>query len=163
MICWISYPVKNVIGTLNTRTRVFKSNCRKNGYKFSLGLKSLALMDCLYIRSKKGFNKVHLSSILYVEQTAMGVLIVTAKKTYALTITLEKMEWLLPNTCFSRAHDSFLVNLECVIGFDEEKVFIDQREIPLNEKYKAAFIKRLNIIVEQDLEGYVETSGFSLN
>jgi DNA-binding LytR/AlgR family response regulator len=121
-------------------------------------------MESIYIPAESGFCRVRFNSILYVEEVADDVHLVTSKNIFVLSVSLKAIEWLFPQKSFCKTHPLFIVNLEAVIGFDEGKVFIENGEIPMHARFRDKLMKRLNILINDDAEDTVELmSGFSLN
>ena len=121
-------------------------------------------MDSLFFHSGTGYVRIDLANIEYIKGTDAKVFIMAPQGTWELMMPLKMMEWMLPNTRFCRIHTNYLVNVEMVLGYDERKIFLAQRELPLAPSCKRAFHATLNRLINEDVnEEYVPAPEFSSN
>ena len=105
-----------------------------------------ALSDRIFVRDKGKVVKVALEEIFYVKAERNYCSIVTAEKTYTLSLPLKSFEDKVQSPLFCRVHRSFLVNLKHVEGMDEYHLFCNQEPIPVSKAYKKELSQRLNIL-----------------
>lgn len=122
---------------------------------------------CFFIKSEGQFVKIHFADILLVEGCRNYVRIVTEKKSYLSLVTMKKMEHVLPVGLFRRIHKSFIISLSRVTGFDKDRVYLGDRELPFGQLYKADFIKSQVIVGSHDQDFSLSTpeenkQGFNL-
>lgn len=102
-----------------------------------------------FIRVNGYFVRIGFTDILYVEGCRNYARIVTADKVYLASITLKRMEELLPAGAFIRVHKSYIVALERVSSFNSEHLFIGAKEIPIGMNYSRVLERKVLILQEQ--------------
>ena len=83
--------------------------------------------------------KVRLSDILYIESLKDYVRIYTKTQKIVSLLTMKALESQLPETEFTRIHNSFIVSLEAIDAIDKEKVQIGETFLPVSDTYKKSF------------------------
>ena len=100
----------------------------------------------LFIRQNRGYKRLKVSSIVYVEARKNFIKIVTTDGNYVVLATLGGLESLLPGTNIIRIHRSFLINLSHLVAFDREKAMMHETQIPLSEKYYKSLEEALILV-----------------
>lgn len=96
---------------------------------------------------KDGFKtlKIAYDTILYVKGSGNYLDIVTDEKTFSPRMTFTEMVEKLPASQFIRVHQSYLVNIEKIDKIENNHVCIEQHNIPISNRYKDTFFKRLDL------------------
>ncbi|MEX0289301.1 MAG: LytR/AlgR family response regulator transcription factor [Flavobacteriaceae bacterium] len=107
-----------------------------------------AMEDRLFLRHRGHMVKVELSEILFVEADRNYCKVVTADRSYLLSVPLRNLETQLPQEQFLRVHRSFVVNLNKVDAISEyyEYLVIGKRHVPISRRQKEGVVKRLKRI-----------------
>ncbi|MBV6646218.1 MAG: response regulator [Cyclobacteriaceae bacterium] len=90
----------------------------------------------VFLKSGNRFEKVELSTILYVEADGSYCKVVAGDKMYTLTGNLTHFSDKIDNVVFLRVHRSYIVNIENVTGVDSNYVFVGDKPIPVGRSYK---------------------------
>lgn len=115
------------------------------------GLSSEAHADAyhnayIFIKADKQQVKVLLSEILYMESVKDYLKVVTGKKSYIIYHRLSSMEVKLPEDHFIRTHKSYIVSLDKIKSYRNEKVKVGEKEIPVGRIYKKKFLALFNLL-----------------
>ena len=102
--------------------------------------------EFLFARVNNQLVRIDYDLILYVQALGDYVTIVTAAKKYTVHLTLKAVEERLPAARFARVHRSYMVALEKVTSIEENSIWVNKEMVPVSEGYKAAFLKKINII-----------------
>jgi len=92
-------------------------------------------LEHFFIRESKGYIRIEISSIIYMEAQKNYVRVVTSERYHLVLSTLTNMEQLLAGGNIIRVHRSFLINLIYLSAFDHEKVKVSNFVIPVTEHY----------------------------
>lgn len=90
---------------------------------------------CLNITTRKGNNRIPLSSIKYIESNLRKVIIYTTSGNYDYYEKLDTLENLLQNDGFVRCHQSYLVPVEQVTSYNITELSIDDKTIPISRRH----------------------------
>lgn len=124
--------VQKVINEENNLSRVSDLNTSSENYFF------------VKTENRGKITKVRLDEILYVEGLGNYVNIFTHTQKILTLITFKELEDQLPGSLFIRIHKSYLINIEKVDGVDGNQITINKFQIPIGEKYKVEFYKRID-------------------
>ena len=92
--------------------------------------------DSLFLKKDNHFQKVLLKEILFFEADSNYTIIHTKCGRFIYSTVLKKIESLLPVNIFSKVHRSYLVNINCVTGFEGNLLYIGEAKIPVSKVYK---------------------------
>lgn len=106
-----------------------------------------------FIRSNGKFIRVAFKDILYVFSRQNYVQVVTLDKSYVILNTMKQMESALPENQFCRIHRSFIVSVDHITSFDNERVFLGDKEFPIREQYRPVLHQKLNILFNEIRSG----------
>lgn len=104
---------------------------------------TVKIKDAIFVRDGHAFQKIVLSSILYISSDKNYLDIVTAQKTHVVRSTLKDMLVFL-ETDFIQIHRSYVVNLNYVERFSNAIVTINKVQLPLGKSYQQRFLKQFN-------------------
>lgn len=90
----------------------------------------------LLVKKDGKLSKVFYRDILYIESRKDYVLLCTASQTYIKHMTMKAIEELLAEEPFKRVHRSFIVAMNAVAGMYNNALEMNNRMIPIGEKYK---------------------------
>ncbi len=104
--------------------------------------------DYLFIRNKREFSKLTFADILYIESWKNYVQIVTVKSKFMIKTTITRVEKMLPKDHFCRIHRGYIVALRAITGFNNNKVHIQGKDLPISDQYRKVLLNR--VITLQD-------------
>lgn len=99
-----------------------------------------------FIRSDGRYIKISFSDILYLESVKNYVRIVTTQKSWLVLMSLRQIEKELPADRFCRVHRSFVVSLYHIVSFDHEMVQLEQKQIPIGNRFRQALPDKVKIL-----------------
>ena len=91
-----------------------------------------------FIRSDGQYKKLDADSIIYIESKRNRCSIRTNDGILYLSMSLKKIESLLPQTLFCRVHKSFIISIEKLKFFEENYIYVDGYKLPFGQRYKSA-------------------------
>lgn len=90
----------------------------------------------LFLKFNHYYHKIYLNQILWIEGIKDYQKIITAEQVYFYYATLKELAQQLPERQFLRVHQSYIVNLDQVAGFQGNRLFIGQYEILIGRRYR---------------------------
>ncbi len=115
--------------------------------------KTAVQQSSFFIRSNGKFIRVAFADIMYVFSRQNYVQVVTADKSYVILNTMKQMESALPEGQFCRIHRSFIVSVDHITSFDNDSVFLGDKEFPIREQYRTILHQKLNILFNEIRSG----------
>lgn len=106
----------------------------------------LKLSNCLFLKKDSHFKRVEFKEIYWLEAESNYTLIYTQKGKFIYSSVLKNFEDKLPEKQFIRVHRSFIVNIECITGFEGNIVFIGEKKIPVSKPCREQIFKMFNVI-----------------
>ncbi|MDN3596088.1 LytR/AlgR family response regulator transcription factor [Zunongwangia endophytica] len=102
--------------------------------------------DYFFVKTdgKNRFQKVKLDEILFAESIKNYVVIHTKNEQLVTYNTLKKIQQSLPEDQFIKIHKSYIVALNKIKKTDTSEVWIDGKNLPLGDTYRAEFFKEIN-------------------
>jgi two-component system LytT family response regulator len=98
--------------------------------------------EYFFIKSGRTLQKVLLKEILYFEGEKEYVRFVTPSQKMLVYRRLKDIEEQL-SASFARVHNSYIVNISRLDSIRDNHVFIGGKQIPISEKFREAFMKRI--------------------
>jgi two-component system LytT family response regulator len=99
--------------------------------------------DFIFIKADRKYFKIHFKDILYIEGLKDYVIIFTTDGNKIITsMNVKTIASQLPAVLFARVSKSYVVNVQHIISFDSELIYIQDTEIPLGQGYRDDFIKQ---------------------
>ena len=102
--------------------------------------------DGLFLKKDHHFERVQFVDILFFKADSNYCSIYTKSNYSNYAVALNTLEKQLPTNIFIRVHKSYVVNINAVMGFEGNFLFIQQNRIPVSELYKEAVFKLFNSI-----------------
>lgn len=99
----------------------------------------------MFLKTKEGFIKIDLDSVLYVSAEADYVFYHTNEKRFIARQSMTKVLEVCGSN-FIQVHRSFIINLDKVISFTSDKIELGTERIPLSRGYRENFQNRINKI-----------------
>jgi len=109
------------------------------------GSDSQPQQDYFFIRSEGKVYKIDHSDCLYAEAQGNYTKVVTINTAILTKMSFSAFLELLPGEIFTRVHRSFVVNKALISRIEGNRVFIQQKEIPIAFNYRASFLKALGL------------------
>ncbi len=97
--------------------------------------------DYVFIKSDTRFFKVNLKDIFFIEGMRDYVAIHTREKRIMTLMSMSKMMDKLPQADFMRVHKSYIIGLNHINLIHNNRVIINDKEIPISNSYKEAFLE----------------------
>lgn len=107
---------------------------------------SFFMPDYVFVKENSRFLKVRLEDIYFAEAVGSytDIHIESGKKTVA--INLKAFESSIDSSVFLRVHRSYLVNLSHIGAIDGNRVFINEKPIPISSSHKNELMERFKFI-----------------
>jgi len=115
-----------------------------------------------FIRTNGRYVKINFDEIIYVEGCRNYVKLVTDIKSHLVLFSMKGVEKLLPAQLFRRIHKSFIVSLDKMTGFDGEKVYLKDKELPIGHQYKGELEKAVMIASDSVSESLISDSFYTV-
>jgi two-component system, LytTR family, response regulator len=96
----------------------------------------------VFFKSGKAIQKISLEKILFIEGLKDYVTIQTIDETLVVYKRMKDLEESLPHN-FMRVHNSYIINKNQIFKFEDNQVWIGQKQIPVSEKYRELFLNNL--------------------
>ena len=96
-----------------------------------------------FVKSGKTLRKILLKDILYFEGVRDYVRLATEKEQMLIYRRLRDMEEQL-KAPFVRVHNSYIINYEQISKIEDNHIYIDDKRIPISEKFKMRFMEVIN-------------------
>lgn len=104
------------------------------------------ITEHLFVKAEGKWNKLLIKEIKYLQAMGDYVRIFTNSDNYMVNKTMKSLLDSLPNESFVRVHRSYIVNIEQIKNIQDHSIVIDKDVIPISERYKSDFMKRLNLL-----------------
>ena len=98
-----------------------------------------------FVKAEGKIYKVAYADCLYAEAQGNYTKIVTVASTFSPKMAFSALIALLPADLFIRVHRSFLINKAMINHIDGNRVYIQNKEIPIAETYRDAFLNSLGV------------------
>lgn len=98
--------------------------------------------EYFFIKSGRTLHKILLKDILYFEGEKEYVRVVTPTSKLLVYRRLKDIEQQLSGP-FARVHNSYIVNIARLDSIQDNHVFIGSKQIPISDKFKEAFMKKI--------------------
>jgi len=98
--------------------------------------------EYFFIKSGRMLHKILLKDILYFEGEKEYARLVTPTQKLLVYRRLKDIEEQL-SLSFARVHNSYIINIARLDSIRDNHVFIGSKQIPISEKFREAFMKRI--------------------
>lgn len=122
---------------VNKAQKIFKSG---NQVAAPTGTSEMSGDDFLFIKSDTRFFKVNFEDILYIEGMRDYIAVHTPNQRILTLMSMTKMLDKLPKADFMRVHKSFIIGLQHINLIQNNRVTINEKEIPVSNSYKEDFL-----------------------
>lgn len=102
----------------------------------------LQLEGHIFIKSNYRFVKLALTDLLYAEADSNHVHLHTKSTKFTLRLSLNALLEKIHYNRMIRIHRSYAVNMDAIEAFNEQDVFIGNKELPIGSSYKEEFLHR---------------------
>lgn len=100
-----------------------------------------------FIDAGKRFVKISFSDIIYIEACRNYARLVTTKGSHMALLTMRQLETILPIDNFCRIHRSYIVSIDCIQSFVSDKVYIQDKVLPIGISYAKALQQKIVIVI----------------
>ncbi|MDW3647504.1 MAG: LytTR family DNA-binding domain-containing protein [Bacteroidia bacterium] len=105
------------------------------------GTEILAEEDFMFIKSDTRIFKINYNDILYIEGMRDYIAVHTPKQRILTLMSMTRMLDKLPKRRFMRVHKSYIIGIGHIHMIQNNRVLINQKEIPISNSYKEQFLK----------------------
>jgi len=102
-----------------------------------------AVNDFIFVKDGNQICRIVVSEILFVEGMKEYLRFHTLSGKVMTISSFKKVEAMLPADQFIRVHKSFMVALDKIDRIENHSVFVHQREIPVGDTFRQAFLERI--------------------
>ena len=102
--------------------------------------------DQLYINIDKRLIKIDISTIYLIEARGDYSILRTNKTNYTVHSSLKKINNKLPASTFFRVHRSYIININKIVGIEDNTVLIGKQLIPISRSSKSELMERINLL-----------------
>ena len=104
------------------------------------------MQQFFFIKEQGRYVRVNFSSILFIEARSNYVQIVTSARVYMCLVSMRQIEKLLPAESFCRVHRSYIVGIENIQSFDKERIYVEDKMIPIGDRYRNALHRKVTMV-----------------
>lgn len=97
--------------------------------------------DFMFIKSDTRIFKINYNDILYIEGMRDYIAVHTPKQRILTLMSMTRMLDKLPKRRFMRVHKSYIIGIGHINMIQNNRVLINQKEIPISNSYKEQFLK----------------------
>jgi len=97
--------------------------------------------DFMFIKSDTRIFKINYNDILYIEGMRDYIAVHTPKQRILTLMSMTRMLEKLPKRRFMRVHKSYIIGIGHINMIQNNRVLINQKEIPISNSYKEQFLK----------------------
>jgi len=90
--------------------------------------------------------KIQFEDIFFIKGSGNYMDIVQKDSVHSPRMTFMELFEKLPSSAFMRVHQSYIVNINAIDKIENNQVYIDRHEIPISNRYRDLFFKRLNLM-----------------
>jgi two-component system LytT family response regulator len=101
--------------------------------------------EILFIKAEGKIYTINCQDCLFAEAQGNYTKIVTSNRVILTKMTFSAFISLLPSALFCQVHRSYIVNKKRISHIEGNRVFIQQKEIPMAGNYKESFFKNIDI------------------
>lgn len=96
----------------------------------------------IFFKKGRMYQRFELDDICYFEGCGIYTKVVSTEDSQIINDTLSRLEGLLESRQFTRVHKSYLINMNKITGFSNNKFYLKSIEIPIGISYK----KKLEVL-----------------
>jgi DNA-binding LytR/AlgR family response regulator len=100
----------------------------------------------LYINIDKRLIKIDILSIYLIEAKGDYLSLKTENNNYIVHSSLKKINNKLPSSLFLRVHRSYIININKIIGIEDNTVLIKKEVIPISRSNRTELMNRINLL-----------------
>jgi len=106
--------------------------------------KELEKPESIFIKSNKKSYQVRFIDIVYIEGLGDYIKIYTEKTHLITSLTMKKMEELLPENEFYRIHKSYIVNLKKIVAIEGNMVELSNVKLTIGSNFRTDFFNLIS-------------------
>ncbi|KAB2909069.1 MAG: LytTR family DNA-binding domain-containing protein [Ignavibacteriales bacterium] len=104
------------------------------------------LSEHVFVKVDTKLLKLNFSDIDFIEASRDYMQLHTAQGKYLIYTTMKSLENKLPQKKFVRVHRSFIVQIDRIKDITAHNLLINNRIIPIGDKYRNQLLRKLNIL-----------------
>ena len=101
-------------------------------------------LQTIFVKEDHITYQLNLEDVLFIEAYGNYLKVHTLEKVYVTRETMHDMEHKLPKDLFLRVHKSFIVSLPKIGSISGNRIYINEKELPIGEMYKIALREKTN-------------------
>ena len=90
--------------------------------------------------------KIQFNEIFFIKGSGNYLDIMLKDKVHSPRMTFMELFEKLPSSEFMRVHQSYIVNINAIDKIENNHVYMERHEIPISDRYRDLFFKRLNLM-----------------
>ncbi len=106
--------------------------------------------EFFFIHLKGKFIRIDIKDVNYIRSVVHHVDIITERGTYTPHLSLKQLETILPVDQFTRVNRGVLINLQKVVSFDKETVYLKDTAFSFGDRYKEAFEAKVMVVIHRE-------------
>jgi DNA-binding LytR/AlgR family response regulator len=106
----------------------------------------LNINDSLFLKKNQHFERVPLQEILFLKADSNYCSVYTKTDRFVYSVGLNKIEEQLPTKRFMRVHRSYVININSVVGYEGNLLFIQDKKIPVSKAHKEEVFRHFKTI-----------------
>ena len=95
--------------------------------------------EYFFIKADRKFFKIYFKDILFIEGLKDYVVIYTQDQKLITAMNIKTIHDQLPKNIFVRVSKSYIINVQHIVSFDNNAVFIQNHEVPIGSAYRSYF------------------------
>lgn len=109
--------------------------------------------NCLFIRVDKKYVALKFNQLVYAASQRNALVLYCKDTTIITKMCISSLQQLLPAEKFCRIHRSFIVNLEEILWFDNQRVGTAKFTLPIGETYKNELMRKV-VTIDRHSSGH---------
>lgn len=116
-----------------------------NHYKKVFNASEIPEMNkSIFLKNGDKYEKISIDEIQLIKADGSYSSVITKNQKYSISLNLQGLADKIKNPLFFRLHRSYIVNLKCITGFDNQYVFVDRLTVPYSKNYRDDLMKYLH-------------------
>lgn len=107
---------------------------------------SYLISEAIFLRDGTRFKKISLEDVMYAEAVGSYTDIYTAVGKFTVSFNLKSFESQIHHSKFMKVHRSFVINLDHVVAFEGNRLFINDIPIPISSTHKDTFLNNFKVL-----------------
>ncbi len=103
-------------------------------------------MECIFAKIEGKYQRINFNDINWFEITTDAVLVDTPDKRFPISVSLQRLENVLPSDVFQKTHQNFIVNLRKIKAINGNVLYTENGDLPMGKDFRDHLISHLNLL-----------------